>query len=334
MKKRSSMPSEDALMSDRPKPGPDPRPSGAGAPPPPPSSAPPGPGERWTILRLILWSAEYLTGRGVTQARLDAEHLLARALRQPRLQLYLQHERPVDAEELAAFKPLLQRRAAREPLQHIVGSAPFRELDLLIDARALIPRPETEVLVGAVLEWAREREPGVEKTLTAADIGTGTGCIALSLALEGPFRRVVGTDVSDAALELAAANAQRSGLEATVDLRRGSLFEPLADERFDALVSNPPYVAVGEGRDLDPEVKDFEPAQALFAGPDGLAVIAPLVAGASRHLRDGGLLALEVGAGQASSVVELISATGAFGPARVRRDLAGRPRIVTAARAS
>jgi release factor glutamine methyltransferase len=298
---------------------------------PPPSSAPPGPGERWTILRLILWSAEYLTGRGVTQARLDAEHLLAPALRQPRLQLYLQYERPLDAEELAVFKPLLQRRAAREPLQHIVGSASFRELDLTTDARALIPRPETEVLVGAVLEWARERVPGGEKTLTAVDLGAGTGCIALSLALEGPFRHVVATDVSDAALALAAENARRSGLVAAVELRCGSLFEPLGDERFDALVSNPPYVAVGEGQDLDPEVRDFEPAHALFAGPDGLEVIAPLVAGASRHLRGGGLLALEVGAGQASSVVELISATGAFEAPRVRRDLAGRPRIVTAA---
>jgi release factor glutamine methyltransferase len=312
---------------------------GAGRAVPPPVATAPGPGERWTILRLILWSARWLSERGVEQARLDAEHLLAHALGVGRMQLYLQHERPLAQEELEAFRPLLRRRAAREPLQYIVAHAPFRELDLATDRRALIPRPETEVLVEVVLAWARARQGRVEgsgesapdgRALTAADVGTGTGCIALSLAREGPFRRVVATDVSTDALELAAENARRNGLDARVELRAGDLLEPLAGERHDALVSNPPYIAESERDALQPEVRDFEPAPALFAGADGLALLAPLVVGAPGHLRYGGLLALEVGAGQGTRVAALIEATGAFDPPRVQRDLSGRPRIVTA----
>jgi release factor glutamine methyltransferase len=297
---------------------------------PPPSAAPPGPGERWTILRLILWSARYLEERGVEQSRLDAEHLLAHVLGATRLQLYLQYERPLTPEELSAFKPLLKRRAAREPLQYIVGRTPFRELDLLTDPRALIPRPETEVLVGIVLDWARRHAEAAAKTLSACDVGTGTGCIALSLALEGPFGRVLATDRSAAALALAAANVARSGLGATVELRRGDVFEPLAGERFHALVSNPPYVAEGERSGLEPEVRDHEPAEALFAGPEGLEVIASLVAGAAQHLRGDGLLALEVGAAQAQKAAALIADQGAFQAPRLHRDLTGRPRVVTA----
>jgi release factor glutamine methyltransferase len=312
--------------------------AGGGRPVPPPVATPPGAGERWTILRLILWSAKYLTDRGIEQGRLDAEHLLAHALGVGRMQLYLQHERPLAPEELAAFRPLLLRRAAREPLQYILGRTPFREIELSTDRRGLVPRPETEVLVQVVLDWARgraaelEAQTGVpqERPLSAADVGTGTGCIALSLAREGPFERVVATDASHEALDLASENVRRNGLEAWVELRAGALLEPLAGERYDALVSNPPYIAESERDALQPEVRDFEPGLALYAGPDGLAVLAPLVSGAARHLRPGGLLALEVGAGQSGRVSTLIEQTSAFEPPRVHRDLSRRPRIVTA----
>lgn len=301
--------------------------------PPRPLATTPAPGEPWTILRLVLWSAAYLKEKGVEQGRLDAEHLLAHALGTGRLQLYLQHERPVAEDELARYKPLLRRRAAREPLQYILGRTPFREIDLGIDPRALVPRPETEVLVDVVLEWARGRA-GTEPTLSAADVGTGSGCIALSLAREGPFRRVVATDASPAALELAGENARRLGLEGRVELRSGNLLEPLAGEHFDALVSNPPYVARGERTALPPEVREWEPEEALFGGADGLEVIRRLVGGAADHLAPGGLLALEVGLGQSGAVTGLLDATGAFESTGVRRDLTGRPRIVTARRRS
>ena len=294
---------------------------------PPPPSTPPGPGESWTVLRLILWSAAWLREKGVEQGRLDAEHLLAHTLSTGRLQLYLQHDRPLSPGELARFKPLLRRRAGREPLQYILGRTSFRRLDLGTDGRVLVPRPETEVLVDVALDWARAAA-GAERTLSAVDVGTGSGCIALSLALEGPFRRVLATDLSEGALELAAENRTRSGTEAWVELRQGALFEPLGGERFDLVVSNPPYVAERERGALDPEVRDFEPPLALFAGEEGLDVIRPLVAGAPAHLHPGGVLALEVGLGQAPAVAALVEATGAFREVVVRKDLTGRPRIV------
>jgi release factor glutamine methyltransferase len=288
--------------------------------------------EIWTVLRLILWSAEYLGGKGVERARLDGEHILAHALGLGRLDLYLQYDRPLTPEELDSLRPLLKRRAAREPLQYILGSQPFRELDLEVDRRVLIPRPETEVLVGEVLAWARAREDG---PLDVLDIGTGSGAIALSLALEGSFRKVVGTDLMAEALEVATRNRTAAGLEDRVELRQGADYTALAgDERFDIVVSNPPYVAEPERGTLEPEVADWEPGTALFAGIDGLDVVRRIVAGAPAMLRDGGLLALEVGAGQTGAVAGLLEGMGGWEGITVRADLTGRGRIVMATRAA
>ena len=284
-------------------------------------------GESWTILRMILWSAEYLKNKGVETGRLDAEWLLAAALGVDRLQLYLKYDRPLISEEREAFKPLLRRRAGREPLQYIIGRTGFRELELKTDPRVLIPRPETEVLVQEVLDWA---SAGAESVW---DMGTGAGAVALSLAAEGTWTRVVATDVSPEALSVAADNAERYDLGGHVEFREGSLFEPLEEgERFDVIVSNPPYIAEGEKGELQPEVRDWEPPEALFAGEDGLDVIRQLVAGAPKHLLSGGLLALECGLGQAEGIAADVQATGAFGAVRIRADLTGRPRFVTAER--
>jgi release factor glutamine methyltransferase len=278
------------------------------------------------------WSGDYLTQKGVEQGRLDAEHLLAHALGVERLQLYLQFDRPLSAAELDRFRPLLRRRAAREPLQYILGRAAFRELHLHVDRRVLIPRPETEVLVGEVLAWVRG---GAKTDLTAVDLGTGSGAIALSLAREGPFRQVVATDRSEAALEVARGNSVAAGLADRVELRRGSLYEALGPgERFDVVVSNPPYVADHERPGLQPEVGLWEPPEALFGGPDGLSVIRAIVGGAGAHLRKGGLLALEVGEGQVAPVVAEVESKGEFVDVRVRRDLAGRQRVVLAGRSA
>ena len=282
----------------------------------------------WTVLELIRWTADYLGGKGVREGRLNAELLLAEVLGLKRLDLYLQFDRPLRPEELAEFKARLQRRARREPLQYIAGHADFRELRLRVDRRVLIPRPETEVLVGEVLAWAAGRAGA-----TAVDVGTGSGAIALSLAVEGAFSRVVATDVSPDALALAEENARDAAPDAAVEFRLGHLLEAVAGERFDVVVSNPPYVGEEERASLDPEVREWEPAEALFSGAGGLDVLRELVRSAPEHLRPGGLLALEIGASQAAAVAELVRAAGGFGEPRIRRDLAGRERIVLAERA-
>jgi release factor glutamine methyltransferase len=286
----------------------------------------PGPGQPWTPIHLTRWSGDYLQEKGVESGRLDAELLLAHVLELKRLDLYLQHDRPLLPHELDNFRALLKRRAAREPLQHIMGLAPFRELELVSDARALIPRPETEVLVQEVLQWAKE---GPQGPLSALDLGTGTGAIALSLAKEGPFDMVVATDSSPQALSLAQENARRLGLEERVEFREGALFEPLTQgERFHVLVSNPPYIPEGDREALAPEVRDWDPPSALFAGPDGMDVVLPLIGGAAQFLLPGGLLALEVGDGQAGRVARGVEETQAFREIRIRPDLAGRERVV------
>jgi release factor glutamine methyltransferase len=276
---------------------------------------------------MVRWSGAYLADKGVSSGRLDAERLLADVLGVERLELYLQFDRPLTAEELAAYKVRLQRRARREPLQYILGRTAFRELELLTDPRALIPRPETEGLVELVLEHTRSRGGG----LTALDLGTGTGAIALSLLQEGPFDRVVATDVSRDAVALARANAERCGLLARLDLRVGDLWQVVArDERFDVVVSNPPYVSTGEMAELQPEVGAWEPRAALEAGALGLDHIEALVAGAPAHLRRGGLLALEVGAGHGPAAAGLAGGVEGLVDVRVDRDLAGRDRYVFA----
>ncbi len=276
-------------------------------------------------MELLRWTAEYLGGKGFHNARLNGELLLSGVLGVKRLDLYLQFDRPLRPEELAEFKARLQRRAKREPLQYIEGEAHFRDLRLRVDRRVLIPRPETEQLVQRVLDWAAGRT-----ALAAADVGTGSGAIALALATEGPFRLVVATDVEPGALDAARANHAHAAPGAPVEFRAGDGVEPLLGERFDALVSNPPYIGTGERASLDAEVRDWEPATALFAGADGLDVVRRLVVDAPRVLRAGGLLALEIGETQGAATAELVRAAGRFGEPRVEKDLAGRDRIVLA----
>jgi len=276
-------------------------------------------------MELVGWTANYLGDKGFHNPRLNAELLLAGSLGLKRLDLYLQFDRPLKADELADFKARLLRRAKHEPLQYIEGTAAFRDLVLRVDARVLIPRPETEVLVQEVLDWAAG-----QGGLAALDVGTGSGAIALALATEGPFAQVVAVDVSPGALEVARGNAAEAAGGAPVDFRLGSLYEAVAGERFHVIASNPPYVGQEERAGLDAEVRDWEPATALFAGTGGLDVIGPLVDGAAGHLAPGGLLAMEIGAAQADAVCALVRATGAFTAPRVRKDLAGRDRIVLA----
>jgi release factor glutamine methyltransferase len=280
-------------------------------------------------LELTRKAGAVLAERGFPNARLEAELLLAGVLGIRRLDLYLQHDRPVDGAELERYRAWVRRRLKHEPLQYIVGTAAFRKLELHVDPRVLIPRPETEVLVGEVLSWATLHGSWG----AALDIGTGSGAIALSLACEGRFARIVATDVSRDALDVARGNAQRAGLSDVVEFRCGAYFEPVREgERFTVIVANPPYVAESERAMLAPEVREHEPAAALFAGADGLSAIDELVAGAPPWLESGGLLALEIGDGQAEAVLERVRATAAYANASVVADLTGRRRVLVAER--
>jgi release factor glutamine methyltransferase len=261
-----------------------------------------------------------IAAAGCETPRLDAEVLLAHALGVARGRLFVDGELMVEGPAVRTFQDAVRRRARdREPVAYIVGQRGFRRLDLLADRRALIPRAETELLVEVGL--------GLKRGARVLDLGTGSGAVALALKHERPDLDATGSDLDDCALELARANGLRLGL--AVRWLRADLLAGIP-EQFDALLSNPPYVADSQRRDLAPEILRHEPPGALFAGPDGLAVIRALLAQA-RERRDLELVALEVGAGQARSVAELMLARG-WPEVRAERDLAGIERVVVAQR--
>lgn len=287
--------------------------------------------KNWTVLSLLQKSAREFQEREIDSPRLTAELLLAQTLGLRRLDLYLQFGRPVPLEGLARFQVMVERRLAGEPTQYILEEAPFRDLTLKVDPSVLIPRSETEVLVGEIVRWL-EGHP-TEGTRKVLDLGTGSGAIALALVQEVPNTRAVATDISEKALEVARANAFRHGLEDLVEFRQGDLFEPLKRrERFDVLVSNPPYVAEEEYYHLQREVREHEPAVALRAGPTGLEVIRRIVREGRRHLIEGGLLALELRPDRIGEVIELVQENGSFESLQVIRDLSHHPRGLLAVR--
>ncbi len=279
----------------------------------------------WTVMDVIRASGEYLDAKGLEHGRLDAEHLLAHVLDMGRLHLYLHFDRPLTVEERGRLKPLLRRRAAREPLQYILGSAPFRDLVLEVDRRVAIPRPETEYLID-VLRRAAGRDRIFESAL---DVGTGSGAIALALATEGLARSVTATDLSAAALVAARNNAAAAGVT-TIDFREGCLLEPVSGRTFDLVLSNPPYLTESEWRSAQPEVREWEPRLAMVGGEDGLEVIRSLVGGLDDVLRPGGWVGLETGNSHAEKVVHMLEAVPALDSVGVHADLTGRQRYVLA----
>ncbi len=298
-------------------------------------------------------ATEWLRASGSRSPRLDAELLLATALGVDRADLFRTPERVLTRIEERRFDGYLVRRQAREPVAYIRGRRAFRAIELEVTPAVLIPRPETETLVDVALEALAAvpaggdaaggalgdgpgaeagpggaAAPGLYEPL-ALDVGTGSGCIALALAAENPFARLVATDMSEAAVEVARRNAARLGLGGRVDIRRGDLLDDLTPhERFDLIVSNPPYIPEAEYRTLEPNVRDYEPRLALHGGEDGLDVYRRLIPAAAARLRPEGVLAVEVGAGQAAAVRALFATAGAFEPAQERADLAGIPRVV------
>jgi release factor glutamine methyltransferase len=273
---------------------------------------------------------------GIETARLDAECLLAAVLGCPRWQLRLEPHRRLSVEEFGQTLRLLQRREQREPLAYILGTREFWSLPLSVSSGVLVPRPETETLVEAALAaWGEMSAECREAGPTIVDLCTGSGAVAVALATELPMARILATDVSWRALRVARANAEQHGVAKRITFLRGDLCRALDGQlpegSADLVVANPPYIPTGELVALMPEVQ-WEPRLALDGGADGLRVAREIIETSPARIRPGGFLLLEIGAEQAEAVQALVAASGRWEPARVRRDLAGRPRVVVARR--
>ena len=278
--------------------------------------------DRETVGGQLRVATATLAAAGVEPARVDAEWLLAGVLDVPRLTLHLALDRALPGDALARYAEAVQRRARREPLQHVLGWEGFRGLRFQLSPGVLVPRPETEMLVAWALEFL---PPGPRRVL---DLGTGSGCIACAIAAERPDASVVASDVAPAAAAVARRNVAALGLAARVQVVVVNLLDALRGG-WDLVVANPPYLPSAMLPSLAPEVACHEPAGAVDGGPDGLAVIRALVAGAPLALRPGGALVLETAGGdQAGEVVALMQRAG-LGTVSVRRDLAGVARFVS-----
>ena len=275
-----------------------------------------------SLLEIIQKTSEFLGGKGVESPRLNAELLVGHALELKRMQLYLQFERLLTEAELEKIRPLVRRRALREPLQYIIGHTDFHGVRLKVDRRALIPRPETELLVEMVI--------GLGVPARVLDLGTGSGAIALALATAFPAAEVTAVDISEDALALAAENAAQTGLSGRVKFVRSDWFAALDREsRFDLVVANPPYLSREETGEASPEVRDHEPVSALRSGEDGMSDLRAIMAAGPKYLSANGLLALETGIAQHAELAELARGSGL---ARVesRQDLTRRDRFLFA----
>ena len=295
--------------------------------------------EPWTIKRILDWTSGYLERKGDEHPRLSAEWLLAAVTGLSRVELYVNFDRPLEPAELSAMHEAIERRAAGEPLQYVTGEMPFRHIVLRCERGVLIPRPETEILVDAALEGvdgAAEKDGGVAAPVRVLEVGTGTGCIALSVASERPGTLVTATDLSPRAVELASRNREALGLEEAVDIVECDLASGVDPElmgTFSVLVSNPPYIPTDVLRDEVPaEVADFEPELALDGGEDGLDVFRRLLDLAPVALAPGGMLAVELFEGSLEDAAALVRARDGWASVEVREDLTHRPRVLVAVR--
>ena len=281
-----------------------------------------------TIGDLLAGCTAMLESEGVNEPQREARDIVAAVLDVPRFWAAANSVADASPDVAIAVIRAAMQRAVGAPLAYAVGRASFRHLTLAVDERVLIPRVETEVLVELVLERCDA------DTNRVADIGTGSGAIALSLAFEREFEKVFATDISLDALAVAGANATSLGklLKSAVELRHGSLLAPLHGEKLDVIVSNPPYVSFAELADLPPDVRDWEPSLALLSAQDGLAATRELIRQAPHQLVSGGLLAVEVDARRAGSVAEMVSVDGRYTEVEVLLDLTGRERFVFARR--
>ena len=288
------------------------------------------PNKIWRVVDLLDWTVEYFQQHGIPNPRLDAEVLLGHLLEKSRLQLYLDFEMPVFQEHLTPFRELIKKRIEHTPVSYLTNRKEFMSLDFYVDERVLIPRPETEQLVETVLTT----KTGDFQCLL--ELGTGSGVIATSLAVQQPGWEIVATDISEPALAVARKNAETHACAAQIKFLSGDLFEPIEamniDEntQFDWIVCNPPYIKKTERDTLRPDVRDYEPEIALFAGDDGLAVIRRLIVEAPKYLAPSGKLILEIGETQADNIRALFDAEAAYCTYELLKDYAEKERIVLA----
>ena len=278
-------------------------------------------GQVWTIGSILKWSEQYFGSHGAETPRLDAEVLLSYLLGQKRIFLYVHFDQPLTAEELARYREMVKRRAAGEPVAYICGEKEFMGLTFKVTPAVLVPQPDTETLVEAVIERLKGKEGA-----RIADVCTGSGAIALALAHYLPETSVAATDISADAVSIAKENAESLGLSERVVFCEGDLLAPLSGETFDAIVSNPPYIPSAEIAGLPCEVR-AEPIIALDGGADGLDFYRRLVHESAALLKDGGFLAVECGDTQAGAVAEM-AVTGGFGRTEIVHDLSDKERVV------
>ena len=306
----------------------------------------------WTIGKLLAWTADYFKGKGMDAPRLDAEVLLAHLMERDRMYLYVHFDEPLEETELAAYRELVRRRAAHEPVAYITGVKEFMGYDFRVTRATLIPRPDTETLVEAALdglerlrklrgESSGARDAAGSETraergdaLRIADIGAGTGAIALSVLAETADAARCGQiearliDISAEALAVAEENARLLGVRERADFCVGDLLSPLEGGAYDAILSNPPYIRADEMASLAPDVRDYEPHTALTDGGDGLSFYRRLIAEARDHLKDTGFLAVECGLGESDAIAAMAESAG-WREIETKRDLAGIDRVVT-----
>ena len=293
------------------------------------SVTPPTPaGDVWTVRRILEWTIPHLKSHGSESPRLDAEILLAHARGCPRIQLYTNYDEPLTDTQRSTMRDLVKRRAVAEPVAYLVGHREFFSLEFRVTKDVLIPRPDTETLVVDAIE-ALKQQPAPR----VLDVGTGSGCIAIALAVNCPNAVVTAIDLSPAALDIARANANKHKIGDRIRWLCGDLFAPLATgEQFDLIVSNPPYIALAEIETLSADVRLHEPRSALDGGSDGLDVIRRLIVDAPPHLAPQGKLLIEISGEQADSVTQLLTANGHYDDIDVLKDLAKQPRVVRATR--
>ncbi|MGB9688926.1 peptide chain release factor N(5)-glutamine methyltransferase [Thermogutta sp.] len=285
----------------------------------------------WTVGRLLNWTTEYLRRHGSENPRLDAEVLLAFARGCQRIDLYTRFDDIPSEEEKARFREMIKRRAEGVPVAYLVGEREFFSLKFRVTPDVLIPRPETEFVMVTLLEWARRQ--GAERPWLICDVGTGSGILAICAAKHLPHARVIALDISPAALEVARENAERHGVVDRIEFCESDLLENVPSElQFDFILSNPPYVSEAEYEQLAPEVRQYEPYEALVAGPRGTEIIERLVPQAAERLVPGGGLIFEISPMIHDAARQIVAADSRFELGATVRDLARLPRVIQARR--